>query len=349
MPRPPTVVCYICHREFGTASIGIHEKSCLKKWHDENNKLPKSERQPEPVKPSGFPGDPASSGAAGGFEDNRTTKTTGNDPNIEAYNAAAAQTNLVACAKCGRKFAADRVKAHQAHCKPPPPKRHTYEARKPDVDLKLLQTPLSGKSNVPGPGPSTGGLIACKVCGRTFAPDRIERHQAGCRATPVKQQASTSKTAGRRRTITSIVRPQVEPSCPGCQAKVGVGDKFCPQCGNPIPLMCLQCGMTFADGARFCSNCGQPAQANRNNLKVRKKPFSVLYHLLSRSRSAHNHPTARGFNLGVRLAAVLHEKRGLRKMFARDQPKGQDGLVEIPPKDCVAVYKVEGPGTTVQS
>ena len=49
--RPRTVVCYICGREFGSKSIGIHEPQCLKKWHLENNGLPKNMRRPEPKKP----------------------------------------------------------------------------------------------------------------------------------------------------------------------------------------------------------------------------------------------------------------------------------------------------------
>lgn len=49
--RPPTVICYICGREYGTTSISIHEPQCLKKWHQENDMLPKRLRRPEPKKP----------------------------------------------------------------------------------------------------------------------------------------------------------------------------------------------------------------------------------------------------------------------------------------------------------
>lgn len=49
--RPPTVICYICGREYGTKSISIHEPQCLKKWHQENDNLPKHLRRPEPKKP----------------------------------------------------------------------------------------------------------------------------------------------------------------------------------------------------------------------------------------------------------------------------------------------------------
>ncbi|XP_069818757.1 zinc finger protein 475 isoform X2 [Dendropsophus ebraccatus] len=48
---PPTVVCYICGREFGSKSIGIHEPQCLKKWHLENDRLPKNLQRQEPKKP----------------------------------------------------------------------------------------------------------------------------------------------------------------------------------------------------------------------------------------------------------------------------------------------------------
>ena len=51
MKRPPTIVCYICGREFGSKSISIHEPQCLEKWHVENNRLPGHQRRPEPKKP----------------------------------------------------------------------------------------------------------------------------------------------------------------------------------------------------------------------------------------------------------------------------------------------------------
>ena len=31
----PPVTCYICGRDFGTRSIGIHLPSCTKKWENE--------------------------------------------------------------------------------------------------------------------------------------------------------------------------------------------------------------------------------------------------------------------------------------------------------------------------
>ncbi|KAM6187694.1 LOW QUALITY PROTEIN: zinc finger protein 474-like [Sarcoramphus papa] len=53
--RPPAVICYICGREYGTKSISIHEPQCLKKWHQENDMLPKHLRRTEPKKPEVSP------------------------------------------------------------------------------------------------------------------------------------------------------------------------------------------------------------------------------------------------------------------------------------------------------
>ncbi|XP_070598964.1 zinc finger protein 475 [Erythrolamprus reginae] len=105
--RPPTVICYICGREYGTHSIGIHEPQCLKKWHIENNQLPKHLRRAEPVKPVVY-----SIGAKGYYD-------------LDALNESAwqsAQSQLVPCDICGRTFLPDRLIVHQRSCKPKTPK-----------------------------------------------------------------------------------------------------------------------------------------------------------------------------------------------------------------------------------
>ncbi|XP_044119620.1 zinc finger protein 474-like [Neovison vison] len=101
--RPPTVICYICGREYGTKSIAIHEPQCLKKWHNENNLLPKELRRPEPKKPE------VRTITAKGFYD------------LDALNEAAwtsALSQLVPCNICGRTFLPDRLIVHQRSCKP---------------------------------------------------------------------------------------------------------------------------------------------------------------------------------------------------------------------------------------
>ncbi|XP_003223060.2 zinc finger protein 475 [Anolis carolinensis] len=105
--RPPTVICYICGREYGTQSISIHEPQCLKKWHIENDQLPKHLRRPEPTKPV-F----QSIGAKGYYD-------------LDALNESAwqnSQSQLVPCNICGRTFLPDRLIVHQRSCKPKTPK-----------------------------------------------------------------------------------------------------------------------------------------------------------------------------------------------------------------------------------
>lgn len=113
--KPPSVVCYICGREYGTKSIAIHEPQCLKKWHAENDKLPLAKRRPEPKKPEPSADDLTKiQGAANGKY------------SIDAFNEAAWQSaiqQLVACGKCGRTFNADRVAKHESVCKAMPKKK----------------------------------------------------------------------------------------------------------------------------------------------------------------------------------------------------------------------------------
>jgi class 3 adenylate cyclase/tetratricopeptide (TPR) repeat protein len=54
-------------------------------------------------------------------------------------------------------------------------------------------------------------------------------------------------------------------TCPGCQAEIPDGSRFCPQCGTPQALACASCGHSNAAGSRFCAQCGaklgEPASA----------------------------------------------------------------------------------------
>ena len=110
--EPPYVICYLCGRRYGTKSISIHEPNCLKKWHLENNKLPKKLRRKPPVRPSAY--DSISSIGAYGRED------------LDAVNEAAflsAQDQLIPCVNCGRTFMPDRLPVHQRSCKADNPAR----------------------------------------------------------------------------------------------------------------------------------------------------------------------------------------------------------------------------------
>lgn len=102
--KPKTVVCFICGREFGTKSIGIHEPQCLKKWELENSRMPKHLRRPPPVKPSILP----SLSGDGGDDLGRRNQL--------AYESS--QKQLVPCRNCGRTFLPERLEIHIRSCKP---------------------------------------------------------------------------------------------------------------------------------------------------------------------------------------------------------------------------------------
>lgn len=54
--------------------------------------------------------------------------------------------------------------------------------------------------------------------------------------------------------------------CPGCNATVVPGDRFCNSCGKKlleVALRCNTCGTEARQGSRFCSSCGKPFAATR--------------------------------------------------------------------------------------
>ncbi|XP_029171625.1 uncharacterized protein LOC114940980 isoform X2 [Nylanderia fulva] len=111
---PKTITCYICGREFGTASFPIHEPKCMEKWDRENNLLPPSQRRPRPQRPG--------------------VGVEHSDWNAAAWEQS--QEQLIPCAKCGRTFLPERLPVHERSCKATP------------KNNERLSTPSNGR-NVP--------------------------------------------------------------------------------------------------------------------------------------------------------------------------------------------------------
>lgn len=126
--KPPTVVCYICGREYGTKSISIHEPQCLRKWQIENSKLPVSERKPLPKKnkvskvPSvlrvtsredtvivGLPSSACSARNLENFVESYC---------LQSYDEF--ERDLQPCNKCGRTFAPETMARHAGRCNAKP-------------------------------------------------------------------------------------------------------------------------------------------------------------------------------------------------------------------------------------
>lgn len=180
--KPQLIVCYICGREFSTASLPIHEPQCLEKWKIENSKLPRDQRRPLPKKPEIFNA-PLSGSGSGSY-------------NIDQANLAAraaADANLCPCRNCGRTFNADRIQVHERICmKSGPPK--TAPGRRqatppPEAAGSSGGSPTSppgaGLGNRPRTGPvatkkRTAKFVFCYICGRQFTDASLPIHEPQC-------------------------------------------------------------------------------------------------------------------------------------------------------------------------
>ena len=109
--KPRMLVCPLCGREFGTASLEIHMKSCKKKFELQQQDLPKNMRRSADKIIASYNQNMAMMNSMGG----------GGGYNLDAINAQAFDTYntqaLVPCENCGRTFLPDRLLVHLRSCK----------------------------------------------------------------------------------------------------------------------------------------------------------------------------------------------------------------------------------------
>ncbi|XP_076268480.1 uncharacterized protein LOC143201363 isoform X1 [Rhynchophorus ferrugineus] len=157
-----TLTCYICGREFGTASLHLHEPKCLEKWERENASLPVNLRRKPPVKP----------------DNSLSTK----DFNQQAWESS--QATLVPCKNCTRTFYPDRLIVHQRSCKTAPAAQTAPSSSKPKKNVTCNTTSTtpspdssssskSSKSNMPP-------AVECHTCGKMFGRHSIKIHEKQC-------------------------------------------------------------------------------------------------------------------------------------------------------------------------
>lgn len=130
LKKPPTVVCYICGREYGTKSISIHEPQCLKRFETENQKLPINKRKPLPKK---LVEDRTKVARFVSVEDEMVV-ISAPSADHHPYKDLVDETmdfifqqcysdferELVPCKRCGRRFAPDRHEIHEPKCNAKP-------------------------------------------------------------------------------------------------------------------------------------------------------------------------------------------------------------------------------------
>jgi hypothetical protein len=109
--RPVAVICYICGRQYGRSSLGIHLKQCKKLWEQREALKPRGERKPVPQAPLGFERRIATGDiehmSAGAIQAQNTAA-------FESYNNDA----LDPCPHCGRTMLPKALEIHLRSCRP---------------------------------------------------------------------------------------------------------------------------------------------------------------------------------------------------------------------------------------
>ena len=117
--RPKALICYICGRQYGTNSLKIHLKSCIKIWEEREMLKPKRDRKPVPKAPATIEQalngrKKKSSSRGGGKGMSAKAMQEQNEAAFNAFNS----NSLDACPHCGRTFLAERLEKHLLSCKP---------------------------------------------------------------------------------------------------------------------------------------------------------------------------------------------------------------------------------------
>jgi class 3 adenylate cyclase len=66
--------------------------------------------------------------------------------------------------------------------------------------------------------------------------------------------------------------------CSSCRASIRLGQRFCPQCGARLALLCAYCGRPSPCGDKFCGHCGTLLlPAGGEGLESERKQVTVLF------------------------------------------------------------------------
>eukprot|EP00741_Cyanophora_paradoxa_P003343 tig00000692_g3249.t1 len=280
---PRTIVCYLCGKQFGSSSIGIHTPQCLKKREKEQELLEPRLRTPAPAPPAlPLPGPGARA------EDFQAY----NDAAFQSYNGA-----LVPCPNCGRTFNPGSLDPHLKSCKAKAPEgagagaagglagapsaasgapRRAWPPRRP----RRSPATSAGAASAPARSPFTRP----GACAPPPTPPRAPHAPRQCIAKREKEQASLEyalKTAlpdppGRPVPGAGAGQEELEaynaeagrvfegslPRCPNCARSFNPPDrllvhlKSCKPKEGADSRVCGGCRAPLAPAAKFCGECG---------------------------------------------------------------------------------------------
>ncbi|XP_034245873.1 uncharacterized protein LOC117647965 [Thrips palmi] len=145
---PRIVVCYVCGREFGTASLPLHEPQCIQRWQLQNSKLPPQWQRHLPEKPAG--------------------PITVEDWNKFAWDSSK-RADSVQCPNCLRRFCPDRINSHERVCFK---KQHAVGGEP--------QSQADSIGSMGSRGGRSSPLVECYLCGKKFGTRSIGIHEPQC-------------------------------------------------------------------------------------------------------------------------------------------------------------------------
>ena len=235
--------CYICGRQFSSASIGIHEPQCLKKWKLENDRLPESMRRPAPVKPIPI----------------KEKKITGKWKYTYDATWEAAQANLVPCPSCGRTFAQDRITTHQKICIRTGIVPGLSQA-KPNIDPK---SPFAIRMSYKPPPPNSDYQVTANFRKGRWAPKEQSPRtsQSKCLSKPSHKRGSLPTPRSKpvvSKTPSTHLKNQRDYGKLGVSPRPGSAAENPPNSlsGQTLAKFCTNWGQNFVDQkAMICSFC----------------------------------------------------------------------------------------------
>ncbi|CAG5124678.1 unnamed protein product [Candidula unifasciata] len=200
-PGSNFVFCYICGRQFTTASIGIHVCLVNRKWWKgcaAGNEASQANLVPCPNCARTFNPDRlivhlrsckskgGASGSAPTTNSSAASKTDlGSAPAMgtKIREASPQRARTVVCYICGREFGSKSISIHEPQCLE---KWKVQNAQLPKEQRRPIprkpQGPVSREEmNEAAWKSSQAQLVPCPNCARKFAPDRLVVHQRACK------------------------------------------------------------------------------------------------------------------------------------------------------------------------
>ena len=213
------LICHLCGRQFGTASLEIHQKSCRERFEREHGR-------PAPEAPG--------NGAA----------------------ALAFETEVLEpCPHCGRTFLPDRLQVHLRSCGNSLHRRSDEQLFEPSLPSRRRRG-ASPQPDAESQRCSQKQLPFCHLCGRQFGTASLEIHQKTCRTRFEREKgrpAPEAPAGGGADAAAHFFETEVLEPCPHCERtflpdRLGVHLRSCK--GASITSrgeleQCLTCGRQF--------------------------------------------------------------------------------------------------------